>query len=123
MGDKAFIDSFLAEKRVCRFSVTRENGGQIIRLNDGGILVTLKTYGSMAVDLEERVNFDRLRTERLGRRLAFLGGNLLGRPAVRGMGNPQAVPPHHPRADAAAYSQRGSPLHPHRRHVLRLRVH
>ena len=29
--------------------------------------MTLKTYGSMAVDWEERVNFDRLRTERLGR--------------------------------------------------------
>src|SRR3954465_7944003 len=27
----------------------------------------LKTYGTMAVDWEERINFDRLRTERLGR--------------------------------------------------------
>jgi PPOX class probable F420-dependent enzyme len=31
MGDKALIDSFLAEPRMCRFSVTRKNGGQLIR--------------------------------------------------------------------------------------------
>ncbi len=31
MGDKALIDSFLSEPRMCRFSVTRKNGGQLIR--------------------------------------------------------------------------------------------
>jgi len=40
--------------------------------------VTLKTYGSMAVDWEERVNFDRLRTERLGRIKNLLKASDLG---------------------------------------------
>ena len=30
-------------------------------------VVGLKTYGTMAVDWEERINFERLRTERLAR--------------------------------------------------------
>jgi|TARA_B100000315_G_scaffold248502_1_gene278454 nitroimidazol reductase NimA-like FMN-containing flavoprotein (pyridoxamine 5'-phosphate oxidase superfamily) len=50
MGDKAFIDSFLAEKRMCRFSVTRKGGGQIIRpiwyiWEDGKFLISTKTIG------------------------------------------------------------------------------
>ena len=40
--------------------------------------MTLKTYGSMAVDWEERVNFDRLRTERLGRIKNLLKASDLG---------------------------------------------
>lgn len=40
--------------------------------------MTLKTYGSMAVDWEERVNFDRLRTERLGRIKKLLKASDLG---------------------------------------------
>jgi PPOX class probable F420-dependent enzyme len=50
MGDKAFIDSFLAEKRMCRFSVTRKDGGQILRpiwyIWEGGkFTISTKTRG------------------------------------------------------------------------------
>jgi len=50
MSDKAFIDSFLAEKRVCRFAVTRKSGGQVIRpiwyIWEGGkFLISTKTAG------------------------------------------------------------------------------
>ncbi len=31
MNDKELIDTFLAERRLCRFAVTRKNGGQLIR--------------------------------------------------------------------------------------------
>src|SRR6202521_29424 len=40
--------------------------------------MALKTYGSMAVDWEERVNFDRLRRERLARVKALLGKSEMG---------------------------------------------
>src|SRR4026207_2592750 len=33
----------------------------------GGQSVAIKTYGTMAVDWEQRINFDRLRRERLAR--------------------------------------------------------
>ncbi|MDA0999788.1 MAG: pyridoxamine 5'-phosphate oxidase family protein [bacterium] len=50
MGDKAFIDSFLAEKRMCRFSVTRSDGGQLIRpiwykWEDGKFWISTKSSG------------------------------------------------------------------------------
>ncbi len=40
--------------------------------------MALKTYGSMAVDWEERVNFDRLRTERLARIKGLLKKSEMG---------------------------------------------
>ena len=40
--------------------------------------MALKTYGTMAVDWEERINFDRLRTERLARAKALLAKSEMG---------------------------------------------
>src|SRR5512143_2898923 len=40
--------------------------------------MALKTHGTMAVDWEERINFDRLRTERLARAKALLAKSELG---------------------------------------------
>ena len=51
MGDKAFIDKFLTEEmRMCRFSVTRKDGGQLIRpiwyIWEGGkFLISTKVSG------------------------------------------------------------------------------
>ena len=50
MSDKAFIDSMLSETRLCRFAVTRKNGGQLIRpiwyiWEDGKFLFSTKTVG------------------------------------------------------------------------------
>src|ERR1700722_9495031 len=41
-------------------------------------IVALKTYGAMAVDWENRINFDRLRTERLARAKALLAKSDMG---------------------------------------------
>src|SRR5438046_5738891 len=40
--------------------------------------MALKTHGTMAVDWEERINFDRLRTERLARAKALLAKSEMG---------------------------------------------
>jgi hypothetical protein len=48
MGDRAFIDRFLGEKRICRFAVTRKDGGPLVRAiwyiwEDGKIIISTKT--------------------------------------------------------------------------------
>jgi PPOX class probable F420-dependent enzyme len=47
MGDKTFIDTLLAEPLMCRFAVTRKDGGPLIRpiwflWEDGKILISTK---------------------------------------------------------------------------------
>ena len=44
--------------------------------------MAIKHYGSMAVDWEQRINFDRLRTERLARAKTLLTAVRDGRAAV-----------------------------------------
>ena len=44
--------------------------------------MALKTYGTMAVDWEQRIDFDRLRRERLARIKALLAKSEIGRAAV-----------------------------------------
>src|SRR5260221_1576921 len=44
----------------------------------GGWIVALPTYGTMAVDWEDRVDFDRLRRERLARAKALLTQSSMG---------------------------------------------
>ena len=45
--------------------------------------MAIKTYGTMAVDWEQRVDFDRLRRERLDRAKKLLRGSEMGA-GVRG---------------------------------------
>ena len=40
--------------------------------------MALKTYGAMAVDWENRIDFERLRTERLARAKALLAKSEMG---------------------------------------------
>src|SRR6266853_6505054 len=49
--------------------------------------MALKTYGTMAVDWEERINFDRLRKERLDRAKALLEQSEMGSPLCFDMNN------------------------------------
>jgi hypothetical protein len=49
-----------------------------IRVNAGDTVKNTDTYGTNAVDWEERINFDRLRTERLARLKAELTRSDLG---------------------------------------------
>src|SRR4029453_18267202 len=48
------------------------------RERDGGALMAIKTYGTMAVDWERRIDFDRLRRERLDRIKGLLKKSELG---------------------------------------------
>src|SRR5206468_5311761 len=45
---------------------------------DGGRSMAVRTYGTMSVDWEQRIDFDRLRTERLARITALLAKSELG---------------------------------------------
>src|ERR1700687_4904703 len=59
----------------------RKNDTDRVRLTvgeTGGRIVALKTYGSMAVDWEQRIDFDRLRRERLARVKEMLARSELG---------------------------------------------
>ena len=49
--------------------------------------MALKTFGTMAVDWEERVNFDRLRNDRLTRIKKMLRESELGAPLTFDMNN------------------------------------
>ena len=44
----------------------------------GGLIMALKTHGTMAVDWEQRIDFDRLRNERLARAKALLAKSEMG---------------------------------------------
>src|SRR5260370_40715913 len=49
--------------------------------------MALKTYGPMAVDWENRIDFDRLRRERLARAKALLAKSEMGAPLCFDMNN------------------------------------
>lgn len=53
----------------------------------GRLAMSIATHGSMAVDWEERINFDRLRTERLARVKAKLAASDMGAPLCFDMTN------------------------------------
>jgi len=52
------------------------------RIKNGRQIMALPTYGTMAVDWEQRIDFDRLRTERLARVKALLAKSENGCPAL-----------------------------------------
>src|SRR6202162_4204440 len=57
--------------------------------------MAVPTYGTMAVDWEERVDFDRLRRERLARAKALLAKSSMGALLCFDMNNWRYIPPTH----------------------------
>jgi len=56
----------------------RGNLRPILEFKNGRQIMALPTYGTMAVDWEQRIDFDRLRTERLARVKALLAKSEMG---------------------------------------------